>query len=424
MSLSRRSLLVGGAALAGAALPLGRLFGRTRYGASGRFGPLRKDPAGILDLPERFTYRVLQRAGEAMTDGYVVPGSFDGMGCFPGPNGTLVLMRNHENLWIPLTGPYRFGQSVPKEAYDPAAQGSVTRLVVRADTLDPVSSNLVLTGTVRNCAGGCSPWGWLSCEETTDAGHGYVFLCRTDADHVSPPERLAGYGRYRHEAACVDPDTCIAYLTEDKEDSCLYRFVPASKADPFRGKLQAMAVVGSPRLDTSRGRRIGDAFEVEWVDIDEPDPKGDTVRAQGHARGAASIRRGEGIWFDAGRIFVCSTTGGPRSAGQIFRLTLGRGGNRDRLELLAESADTDVLDMPDNLTVAPWGDVFMAEDSVGGDQFVRVLSPEGKVFDFARNAVSQSELAGVCFSPDGETLFVNVFGDGLTLAVRGPFRAA
>jgi secreted PhoX family phosphatase len=96
----------------------------------------------------------------------------------------------------------------------------------------------------------------------------------------------------------------------------------------------------------------------------------------------------------------------------------------DRLTLLCQSTDLDVLNMPDNVTVAPWGEVFLAEDSVLGEQHVRVLSAEGKVCDFGRNALSRSELAGVCFSPDGGTLFVNVYGDGLTLAVRGPFRGA
>ena len=78
--------------------------------------------------------------------------------------------------------------------------------------------------------------------------------------------------------------------------------------------------------------------------------------------------------------------------------------------------------MPDNICVAPWGEVFMAEDG-DGDNYVRVLAPTGEIYDFARNAHSDSEFAGVCFSPDGKTMFVNIQGDGITLAVRGPFPA-
>jgi secreted PhoX family phosphatase len=424
MALTRRSLLTAGAAIAGAAFPLSRLFGRQAPRAPGRFGALVKDPAGVFDLPKGYSYRIVQRVGETMTDGYQVPASFDGMGCFAAPEpGKVVLMRNHENTFVPGTGPCGVGRKPPPEAYDPAAQGAVTRVVLHADTLKVASSNLVLAGTVRNCAGGPSPWGWLSCEEATDAHHGYVFLCRTDAARVAPPTRIVGYGRFRHEAACVDPRTFIAYLTEDKDDSCLYRFVPVNGERPFEGKLQALAVADLPKLDLAAAR-LGQSFEVTWVDIDEPDSRDDTVRFQGRARGAAVLRRGEGIWLDGERVFICSTSGGPAGAGQIFRLDLGGATRKDRLSVVAQSTDTDLLNMPDNVTVSPWGEVFMAEDSVGGVQHLRVLSPDGIVSDFARNALSRSELAGVCFSPDGRTLFVNIYGDGLTLAIRGPFPSA
>ena len=53
---------------------------------------------------------------------------------------------------------------------------------ITPQTFERVSSNLVLTGTSRNCAGGASPWGWLSCEEAVEPEHGYVFLCDVEAD--------------------------------------------------------------------------------------------------------------------------------------------------------------------------------------------------------------------------------------------------
>ncbi len=410
------------AAVAGAALPLSRLFGRSPGGRIGRFGALVPDPNGVLDLPRGFSYRVLQRAGEIMSDGYVVPGSFDGMACFPGPRGTLVLMRNHENTWIPLTGPYRTGQSAPAEAFDPLGQGAVTRVVVDARDLRVRESNLVLAGTLRNCAGGVSPWGWLSCEETTEPSHGYVFLCRTDAERVQPADRIAAYGRFRHEAVCIDPETNTAYLTEDEPDGCLYRMAPETRERPFAGRLEALAIAGRPGADTSQELGVGQEVEVRWVSAGAPDPDDGTVRATARAGGAAIVKRGEGIWRDGDEVFFSSTTGGTAGCGQIFRLGIGRGGRADRLLLLSESTCTDVLDMPDNLTVSPSHEVFIAEDSVVGDQYLRVISRDGALFDFARNARSQSELAGVCFSPDGGTLFLNLYGDGLTLAVRGPFQ--
>lgn len=48
------------------------------------------------------------------------------------------------------------------------------------------------------------------------------------------------------------------------------------------------------------------------------------------------------------------------------------------------------------------------------------MDARGQVFDFARNAYSGSELAGVCFAPDGSALFANMQQDGVTLAIEGP----
>ena len=77
--------------------------------------------------------------------------------------------------------------------------------------------------------------------------------------------------------------------------------------------------------------------------------------------------------------------------------------------------------MPDNICLAKNGDVYMAEDGLDGAQYVRGITPDGRVFDVARLAKGSGELAGVCFSPGGEHLFVNVYEEGVSLAVTGPF---
>jgi secreted PhoX family phosphatase len=412
----RKFIITAGAATLG--LSLATLVTRNQARARG-FGELIPDPDGILDLPEGFTYRILEQSGDDMDDGYRVPGAPDGMACFSGPNNTLILMRNHEE-GIDGEGPYQAGQSPADEAYDPEAMGGVTRLVIDATTYERISSNLVLVGTIRNCAGGPSPWGWLSCEENTDINgihrHGYTFVCPTDAESVQPPQRVDGYGRYNHEAVAVDPSNYYAYLTEDRGDSCLYRFVPTDMAEPFVGQLQALKVVGQDEFATTTMSE-GEVVDVEWVDIDEPDPDDDVVRDEAQSKGAAIFVRGEGIWFFEGQVYICSTSGGEVGGGQIFRLI---DGDTPTLELVVQSTDIAVLQSPDNITVAPWGEVFIAEDG-DGDNFIRWVTAEGEICTFARNAASDSEFAGVCFSPDGEALFVNLQGDGLTLVVTGPF---
>ncbi len=394
--------------------PLAFLF-RREARADG--GPLIADPARVLDLPPGFRYSILQRVFEPMSDGHKVPGRPDGMACFGGAPGTLTLMRNHELDKSLSDAGY---DVAPPEAFDARAGGGVTRLVLDAKTLDVVSSNRVLAGTLRNCGGGASPWGWLSCEESTDQGHGYVFRCDTDAAHVMAPQRIAAYGRFRHEAACIEPQTLTAYLTEDQTDSCLYRYRPLNREAPFTsGKLQALRVMGVPRFDTSRDLEQGIRLKVEWVDVLNPDPRDDSVRKQAAAAGAARFSRGEGAFYKDGVVYVCCTNGGRQGTGQVFKLTLGRDGVADTLELFAESPGASVLDMPDNICVAPWGDLLVAEDG-SGDQYLRGITPEGRVYDLARNAKSSGEFAGICTSPRGDVIFVNMQLDGLTLAIIGP----
>jgi secreted PhoX family phosphatase len=49
------------------------------------------------------------------------------------------------------------------------------------------------------------------------------------------------------------------------------------------------------------------------------------------------------------------------------------------------------------------------------------IRPDGSQYILANNVYSNSELAGVCFSPDGSILFVNIQYPGMTLAITGPW---
>ncbi|MFV8750219.1 alkaline phosphatase PhoX [Nannocystaceae bacterium ST9] len=413
----RKFFLASGAATLG--LTLASLATRKRANAR-NLGDLVPDPAGVLDLPPGFSYQILDQFEDDMDDGYRVPARPDGMACFAGPDNTLILMRNHENSFGDQNGPYTGDQTPPPEAYVAQANGGVTRMVVDATTFERISSNLVLIGTRRNCSGGPSPWGWLSCEEdvtnSSNGRHGYVFLCSIDATSVQAPNRIDGYGRYNHEAAAIDPSNYHAYLTEDQLDSCLYRFVPDDMADPFVGKLQALKVVGIDNFATG-GMADGEVVDIEWVDIDEPDPETDTVRDEAQAKGGALFIRAEGICFFEGQIYICTTAGGPVYAGQIFRLIDGA---TPTLELVVQSHALPELEAPDNIVVAPWGEVFLCEDG-NGDNYIRWVTAEGQICTFAHNAASDSEFAGVCFSPDGKAMFVNLQADGITLVITGPF---
>jgi hypothetical protein len=284
-----------------------------------------------------------------------------------------------------------------------------------------------------NCAGGPTPWGsWISCEETTtgiSAGytrpHGYCFEVPARADRPVDPIPLRAMGRFVHEAVAVDPAMGIVYLTEDRVASGLYRFHPTRPGDLAEGgRLEMLAIRDRPHFDTRRGQTAFDALPVTWVPIEDPDPadaetNAESVRQQGFRLGGATFARLEGAWFGDGRLYITATNGGDRRFGQVWEYRPDAGGGW--LRLIYESADPLLLVGPDNLCISPAGGLVICEDGPEV-QHIRGLTAGGEIFDFARNAVTafeESEFAGATFSPDGRTLFVNIQGPGLTLAIWG-----
>ncbi len=436
LKYSAHTSLAGFAVLQGSALGRSRVAPEPRLAnaAEGSYGTLR--PAGPdLALPPGFQYRRFGIAGDVMSDGRPTPARHDGMAAFTLPNGNIRLIRNHEVRRRPEGGP------VVEPTYDPWAGGGTTSLEIDATTREIVRDFVSLSGTVRNCAGGPTPWGsWLTCEEavvgeTRGAGrpHGYVFEVPVDAAEPVDPMPLRAMGRFIHEALAVDPTTGVVYLTEDFGRAGFYRFVPER---PYRrgesrgdltvgGALQMLAVAERPNVDCNDGQEVGVGLPVEWIDIDDPDPptaEADpaAVFEQGWSRGAARFSEVEGCWWGDGGVYFSCTNGGDARCGQIWHY--GPHGNRDgELRLVFESPSTEVLDSPDNLCVSPRGGVIICEDG-SFRQFVRGLTPAGTLFDFAENICNDSEFAGATFSPDGETLFLNIQDDpGATYAVWGPW---
>ncbi|MDQ3675601.1 MAG: PhoX family protein, partial [Actinomycetota bacterium] len=358
--------------------------------------------------------------GDIMSDGIPTPGAHDGMAAFAGPGSHVRLVRNHErNTGAPFATP----------AYDPLAAGGTTNLVYDTARRELVRDNASLSGTVRNCAGGPTPWNsWLTCEEnTSDRGqpHGYIFDVPATAQRAVEPVPLKAMGRLVHEACAVDPATGIVYETEDRGESGFYRFVPSKPGDlAAGGRLQMLAVKARPGYDTRTGQRVGKPLPVMWVDIADPDPANagadpGAVFKQGAAAGGATFDRLEGCWHGDGSIFFVSTSGGDAGLGQVFEYR-PRGSSGGQLILVFESEDPDVLQSPDNLTVSPRGGLLLCEDGASTD-YLRGVNPEGQIFDFGRNDLNGSEFAGATYSPDGQTLFVNIQSPGISFAITGPF---
>jgi secreted PhoX family phosphatase len=461
--------------------------GGHRHRRTHPYGPLERVPdqrgVEVLALPAGFSYVTFSHTGSTMSDGNPTPLALDGMSAFAGGRRKhyVRLIRNSEDRNPVGVDGGNIGDR--SAAYDPKGFGGTTTLVFDERRQELVEDFVSLNGTIVNCAGGRSYRyrSWLTGEESvagpnhTDPTqqfpkrHGYLFETPVSRgpDELELGEPIVAAGRFSHEAAAVDQRTGIVYETEDPGSGVgagFYRYIPENPKDLLAGgRLQMLAIKGQPQVDLREGQKRGRPLRVRWVDIDEPDP--DVVSFsdpkstfnQGWAEGGAKFNRLEGCWEDDGTIFFVSTSGGDvkngdvnsdgyeEGFGQVWAYRPGHtrhdGGT---LVLVYESPSGEKMDSPDNLTVTPRGGLIACEDDAssayvdthplapGIENVNRLigLTKGGKAFELAVNVLNGSELAGVCFSPSGHTLFFNLFGrarfdedevEGMTCAVTGPW---
>ncbi|WP_151773932.1 alkaline phosphatase PhoX [Streptomyces abyssomicinicus] len=413
------------------------------------YGPLTPDPHGLLDLPKGFSYRVLSREGEALRSGEgQVPSHCDGMTALPGRKGRVHLVRNHENRTTAALGV----PTVEGLTYDPAAKGGCTLITLDGPDGAVVDERVAVAGTAVNCSGGPTPWGtWLTCEETEDkagvAGyakdHGFIFEVDPADPRRSGAVPLTAMGRFQHEAVAVDPVHGLVYETEDAfvaPFGLFYRFLPdrpEGRLGSLRagGRLQAMRVPDLPDLSVvdEPGASFGG---VRWVDVPDPLAARTPTRLQDY--GPGGVTRGqklEGCYWGGRSVYFVSSyarTGegsGADHHGQVWRYDPGA---RRLTLVIVFGPGSDVQlpgESPDNICLAPGGSLMVCEDGSGA-QHVHGVTRRGEVYTLARNAQNigteeapeWGEFAGVAFSPDGGTMYVNCYDPGTTFAVTGPWR--
>lgn len=414
-----------------------------------------------------FKYMVIQRGGSTLSDGHILGAQPDGMACFQDEQGRYVLLRNQELGARHLLVKYGLNDALfkdgkrPEGSYNDVMFGGVTRVVLdpaklakdfngQAGSLSTavIESQYVLLGTDRNCAGGEFENQWITCEESSEPGHGYAFITHRDDSTLVKPRRIDSWGRLHREAVSVHKGTGITYMTEDRRDGCFYRFVPTNPNDPFgKGSLQALKIAGvkttDPYPDPKDGVPVKSIFnpnqswDVSWVVIDDPSAEKVPCRTQGQQKGATMFNRCEGITQDSAGIWFTASLGGPAKGGQIFQLAHTEGDQPQQLNLKYEVTDRSQLSCPDNLTVAPWGELVLAEDNYArsadvSTQFVRCMKEDGTIYPLLKineSLVSGKragpEFTGACFSPDGKYFFVNCQSPlNITIAVTGPWPKA
>ncbi|MGN6695519.1 MAG: alkaline phosphatase PhoX [Aquihabitans sp.] len=372
------------------------------------YGELATEPDenGLL-LPEGFTSRIVAVGGDTVegTD-YTWHAFPDGAATFPTDDGGWIYTCNSE-----VTAAFAPDQGgVSAIRFD--ADGTVT------------DAYRILEGSTSNCAGGLTPWGtWMSCEEPIDK-RGRLWEC----DPTGEKEAVAheAMGLWNREAAAVDPEGEIVYMTEDAPDGLLYRFTPTNYPDLSAGTVEAAVVA--------------DDGAVTWKEVADPSAESKPTKTQ--VEGATTFNGGEGIWYDRGSIYFTS-----KGDNKVHHIDLAK----QQYEVIWDVDVTDtgvegaVLSGVDNITVDhATGDLFVAED--GGNMEVVLISADGKVAPFARVAEDPtgSEITGPCLSPDRTRLYFSsqrgpstkmlkevipgctfdTRNAGITYEVTGPFRKA
>jgi len=337
-----------------------------------------------LRLPEGFTSRIIARTGDPVgSSGYRWHQAPDGGATFPTDDGGWVYVSNSEF---------------------PDDLGGVGAIRFARDG-EIVDAYSILQGTSRNCAGGPTPWGtWFSCEEVAD---GLVYECDPLGDNEATV--WPALGSFRHEAAAVDPNTGILYLTEDEPDGLFYRFVPDS-----------VDANGIPSLDAGRLEAMGvdggqPGGPVRWYEV--PDPAAASTPTRSQVPEATAFDGGEGLWFQNGEVYF--TTKGDN---RVWCLDVAA----QSLRIVYDAANFDepVLTGVDNVLMSPRGDILVAED--GGDMQVVALTVEGQIAPLLQVVGHElSEITGPAFSPDGRRFYFSsqrgIVVLGITYEVTGPF---
>ena len=311
-------------------------------------------------------------------------------------------------------------------------------------------------GTVGNCSGGVSPWGTvLSGEENyqdyadenvyrwNDSSNKiieehYGWMVEIDPfDKNSVPKKRTSLGRFRHENisfVVAKDNRVVAYMGDDKEDECVYKFISTETFDPKNP--------GSNKDILDKGDLYAADFENnKWLLLDIE--KNENLRREfstqaeilvncdnaSKAAGATPCNRCEDIEISPNdqTVYIAFTNNKPKNDyhGSIIRLIEK---NNDHTsteftwEVFASGGVEAGFSCPDNLYFDSKANLWVLSDMSTSSIRKGVYEPfknnslfmiptsgssKGKAFRFAAGPVD-SEMCGTCFSPDESAMFMAV----------------
>jgi len=322
-----------------------------------------------------------------------------------------------------------------------------------------------VTGTMANCSGGTTPWGTaLSCEENfqdyppeAPLGYGwpadpyakkhYGYVVEVDPfDSKSTPRKHTALGRMRHENVAIrvgKDGTVVAYMGDDKTDSCVYKFVADRKlADP-KNRAANMSILETGKLyvaDFANGKWLLLDYDTQEALQKAKDSKDKLLftsqadvladaRASALALRATPVDRPEDIEIHPldGSVYLALTnnTGHGNFHGQIVRIEETNGDPVAMTfdwSLFATGGPQSGFSSPDNMLFDRDGNLWMVTDisssrlgkgiyKFHGNNamfFFRTAGNNvGTAYQFA-SAPNESEMTGPWWTPDSSTMFLSV----------------
>ena len=270
------------------------------------------------------------------------------------------------------------------------------------------------------------------------------WIVEVDPSSKKAIKKLYALGRYSHESLCMSKDGTTLYMTDDNAPAVLFKFI-AKKAFHFdEGNLFA--------FDQNRA-------ENPWISLPRELDSLLNVREIALRKGATAFMRLEWMTLVNDKIYITETgfdrfefeQSGLKTKQLAFHLQskLENGvveypyGAMLELDLNTQKISTKLsggrgtvdvfkhFSNPDAITHLEYEGktwLIICEDIIGKDK-QRVIAKEGEASDYTNEvwwldtsipnpriedlhrfliAVPGAECTGVCFSPDGETLFLNI----------------